>query len=120
MNETRPESGSHAALGGFSMFVWNAMTARSWIAAPLTRILVAAAIACASFGVSAARAPANAQDWPRKPVRIVSPFAAGGSSDTMGRIVAENLGQRMHQQFYIENRGGAGGLIGSAAVANSP
>jgi tripartite-type tricarboxylate transporter receptor subunit TctC len=53
-------------------------------------------------------------------VRIVSPFAAGGSSDTMSRIVAENLSQRMHQQFYIENRGGAGGLIGSAAVANAP
>src|SRR3981081_63470 len=65
-------------------------------------------------------APASAQDWPRKPVRIVSPFAAGGSSDTMGRIVAENLSQRMGQQFYIENRGGAGGLIGSAAVANAP
>jgi tripartite-type tricarboxylate transporter receptor subunit TctC len=67
-----------------------------------------------------AAAPAHAQDWPRKPVRIVSPFAAGGSSDTMGRIVAENLSQRMGQQFYVENRGGAGGLIGSAAVANSP
>ncbi len=63
---------------------------------------------------------AKAQDWPRRPVRIVSPFAAGGSSDTMGRIVAEYLGQRLHQQFYIENRGGAGGLIGSALVANSP
>jgi tripartite-type tricarboxylate transporter receptor subunit TctC len=65
-------------------------------------------------------AAADAQDWPRKPVRIVSPFAAGGSSDTMGRIVAENLSQRMGQQFYVENRGGAGGLIGSAAVANAP
>jgi len=63
---------------------------------------------------------AGAQDWPRKSVRIVSPFAAGGSSDTMARIVAENLSQRLHQQFYVENRGGAGGLIGSAAVANSP
>jgi len=85
--------------------------------APLMRRLVAIAgvIAGACLG-----APANAQDWPTKPVRIVSPFAAGGSSDTMGRIVAENLSQRMHQQFYIENRGGAGGLIGSAAVANSP
>ncbi len=62
---------------------------------------------------------ASAQEWPRKPVRIVSPFAAGGSSDTMGRIVAEALTQRMPQPFYIENRGGAGGLIGSAAVANA-
>jgi tripartite-type tricarboxylate transporter receptor subunit TctC len=78
------------------------------------------AVAGAIVAVGLAGAAANAQDWPRKPVRIVSPFAAGGSSDTMGRIVAENLSQRMHQQFYIENRGGAGGLIGSAAVANAP
>src|SRR5450631_2541947 len=79
-----------------------------------------AAIAGAIVVVCLAGAPANAQDWPRKPVRIVSPFAAGGSSDTVGRIVAENLSQRLHQQFYIENRGGAGGLIGSALVANAP
>ena len=77
------------------------------------------AIVGAFVAICLAGVPANAQDWPRKPVRIVSPFAAGGSSDTMGRIVAENLSQRMHQQFYIENRGGAGGLIGSAAVANA-
>jgi tripartite-type tricarboxylate transporter receptor subunit TctC len=84
------------------------------------RRLAAAVIACAMLAVGAPCAPASAQDWPRKPVRIVSPFAAGGSSDTMGRIVAENLSQRLHQQFYIENRGGAGGLIGSAVVANAP
>jgi tripartite-type tricarboxylate transporter receptor subunit TctC len=70
--------------------------------------------------VAAAPGAAGAQDWPKKPVRIVSPFAAGGSSDTMGRIVAEELSARLQQQFYIENRGGAGGLIGSAAVANAP
>jgi tripartite-type tricarboxylate transporter receptor subunit TctC len=67
-------------------------------------------------------APAPAQDaadWPKRAVRIVSPFAAGGSSDTLGRIIAENLSQQLHQQFYIENRGGAGGLIGSAYVANA-
>jgi tripartite-type tricarboxylate transporter receptor subunit TctC len=63
---------------------------------------------------------AKAQDWLQRPVRIVSPFAAGGSSDTMGRIVAEALTQRLQQSFYIENRGGAGGLIGTAAVANAP
>jgi tripartite-type tricarboxylate transporter receptor subunit TctC len=85
--------------------------------AALCRIMAIAGV-LAAMGLPGA--PASAQDWPRKPVRIVSPFAAGGSSDTMGRIVAENLSQRMQQQFYIENRGGAGGLIGSAAVANSP
>lgn len=63
--------------------------------------------------------PVQAQDWPAKPVRIVSPFAPGGGSDTVGRIVADYLGERMGQQFIIENRGGAGGLIGSAAVAKA-
>jgi tripartite-type tricarboxylate transporter receptor subunit TctC len=67
-----------------------------------------------------ASAQAHAADWPVKPVRIVSPFAPGGSSDTVGRILAERLGERLQQQFFIENRGGAGGLIGSAAVANAP
>ncbi len=78
------------------------------------------AIATAMLALCCLPVAAVAQDWPRRPVRIVSPFAAGGSSDTMGRIVAEFLGERLHQQFYIENRGGAGGLIGSALVANAP
>jgi tripartite-type tricarboxylate transporter receptor subunit TctC len=65
-------------------------------------------------------AAAAAQDWPARPVRIVSPFAAGGSSDTMGRIIAERLSAKMRQQFFVENHGGAGGLIGSALVANAP
>jgi tripartite-type tricarboxylate transporter receptor subunit TctC len=70
--------------------------------------------------VCALATAARAQDWPTKPVRIVSPFAAGGSSDTVARIIADDLGARLHEQFIVENRGGAGGLIGSAAVANSP
>ncbi|HEY6254815.1 MAG TPA: tripartite tricarboxylate transporter substrate binding protein [Xanthobacteraceae bacterium] len=82
----------------------------------------ARALAAAIMGLALAAlgSPASAQEWPKRPVRIVSPFAAGGSSDTMGRIVAEELSRRMQQQFYVENRGGAGGLIGSAAVANAP
>jgi tripartite-type tricarboxylate transporter receptor subunit TctC len=100
------------------MFVLTSKTAGARAAALDLRRL--ATIAGVIMATCLRGAPANAQDWPTKPVRIVSPFAAGGSSDTMGRIVAENLSQRMHQQFYIENRGGAGGLIGSAAVANSP
>jgi tripartite-type tricarboxylate transporter receptor subunit TctC len=67
----------------------------------------------------AASLPAQAQDWPAKPVRIVSPFAPGGSSDILGRLIAERLSDRLRQQFYVENRGGAGGLIGSALVANA-
>ena len=101
------------------MLVPNAKAARAPTAARAMRGFAEAAIAAAMLVIWASWAPASAQDWPRKPVRIVSPFAAGGSSDTMGRIMAENLSQRLHQQFYIENRGGAGGLIGSAAVANA-
>ena len=63
--------------------------------------------------------PAQAQNWPTKTVRIISPFAPGGGSDTVGRIVADYLSERMGQQFIVENRGGAGGLIGSAAVAKA-
>jgi tripartite-type tricarboxylate transporter receptor subunit TctC len=63
--------------------------------------------------------PAKAQDWPTRPVRIVAPFAAGGSADTLGRIVAERLSEQLKQNFVVENRGGAGGVIGSAQVANA-
>ena len=63
---------------------------------------------------------ANAQDWPTRAVRIVSPFAAGGSSDTVGRVIGESLSEKFGQQFVLENRGGAGGLIGSAQVASAP
>jgi tripartite-type tricarboxylate transporter receptor subunit TctC len=64
-------------------------------------------------------AHAHAQDWPAKPVRIVSPFAPGGSSDTVGRIVGEALSEKFGQQFVLENRGGAGGVIGSREVATT-
>ena len=60
---------------------------------------------------------AQAQNWPTKPVRIVAPFAPGGAADTLGRIIADPLSVAFHQQFYVENRGGAGGLIGAASVA---
>jgi tripartite-type tricarboxylate transporter receptor subunit TctC len=101
------------------MRIQNAKIASALTVTRIARELAATAVAGAMLVIWAASAPAGAQDWPTKPVRIVSPFAAGGGSDTMGRIVAENLSQRLHQQFYIENRGGAGGLIGSAAVANA-
>ncbi|MBX3604052.1 MAG: tripartite tricarboxylate transporter substrate binding protein [Piscinibacter sp.] len=59
-------------------------------------------------------APARAQeDWPNKPVKIISPFPAGGTSDVMARMVAEALGRELGQQFLVENIGGAGGTIGT-------
>jgi tripartite-type tricarboxylate transporter receptor subunit TctC len=60
---------------------------------------------------------AQADDWPSKPVKIIAPFAPGGAADTLGRLIAEQLTLAFHQQFYVENRGGAGGIIGAAAGA---
>ena len=63
-------------------------------------------------------ATAHAQ-WPTKPVRFVVPFPAGGSTDVVGRLIAEHLRQGLGQSFVIDNRAGAGGTTGSDAVAKA-
>jgi tripartite-type tricarboxylate transporter receptor subunit TctC len=62
---------------------------------------------------------AMAADWPTGTVKIVVPFAAGGPTDLQTRIVAQGLSERLHEQFIIENRAGAGGNIGCVSVARS-
>ncbi|HEX3172103.1 MAG TPA: tripartite tricarboxylate transporter substrate-binding protein, partial [Burkholderiales bacterium] len=63
---------------------------------------------------------AHAQtDYPAKPVRIVIPIAPGGGTDIVGRMIAQKLTQAFNQQFIVDNRPGAGGIIGSDAVAKS-
>jgi tripartite-type tricarboxylate transporter receptor subunit TctC len=62
---------------------------------------------------------AHAQAWPAKPVHIVVPFAPGGTADTLGRLVAQKLTESLKENFVIENRGGAGGVVGSEQVAKS-
>jgi tripartite-type tricarboxylate transporter receptor subunit TctC len=70
--------------------------------------------------VLCAAAPAvRAQDWPARPVKIVAPFAPGGSADTLARIAADKLTNRLGQNVVVENRPGAGGTIGSEFVAKS-
>jgi tripartite-type tricarboxylate transporter receptor subunit TctC len=59
----------------------------------------------------------SSKDWPTRTVKFIAPFAAGGTSDTLGRIAAEHLRGKLGQQFYVENRVGAGGMIGSHEVA---
>jgi len=77
-------------------------------------------VALVATAVSIATAPAvQAQDWPARPVRIIAPFAPGGSADTLGRIVAEKLSDAFKQQFFVENKPGAGGVVGSQQAAHS-
>lgn len=72
--------------------------------------LVALVVPVAAFG----------QAWPTKPVRLISPFAAGGGTDAFARPLAAVLSQELGQQFIIDNRAGAGGTIGADIAAKSP
>ena len=58
-------------------------------------------------------------NWPTRPVKLVVPFAAGGSADTLGRSFGEQLTHALGQQIVVENQGGAGGVVGSAAVSRA-
>ena len=79
----------------------------------MKRFLVAALLAAAPL------VALGQGDWPTKPVRIVVPFAAGGTTDITARIVAEQLTKALGQTFLVENKGGAGGNLGAADVAKS-
>jgi tripartite-type tricarboxylate transporter receptor subunit TctC len=82
------------------------------LTARATALLILSAIA--SHG-----AQAQSADWPNRPVKILVPFAPGGSADTLGRIVADKLTARFGQQFVVENKPGAGGLIAGTETANA-
>ena len=58
--------------------------------------------------------------YPEKPVRVIVPFAAGGSTDVLARVFGQKLGQRLGQQFVIDNRAGAGGTLGTELAVNAP
>jgi tripartite-type tricarboxylate transporter receptor subunit TctC len=77
----------------------------------LTVIIAAAAVA---FGTSA-----NAQNFPERPMTMVIPFAAGGPTDVLGRVIAGRMSEALGQQVVVENIGGAGGMSGSARVAKA-
>lgn len=80
---------------------------------PLQALAVALVVAASPLAAFAQA------DWPNRPVRIIVPFGAGGSSDVLARIVAEDLGKTFKQQFVVENRPGAGGVIGVQQIANA-
>ncbi len=79
--------------------------------APMRALI--ALILCAAIA-----APAKAE-WPDRPVRLVVPFAAGGAADVIARLFADNLSVVFNQQFVVENRAGAGGIVGAQTVARA-
>src|SRR4249920_2721713 len=69
---------------------------------------------------AAPASPATAQDYPSRPVKVIVPFGAGGPTDVFTRVVAEDLHKSLKQAFVMENRPGAGTIIGTDAAAKSP
>src|SRR5689334_25292821 len=84
----------------------------------LRRALMLACVAAA--GMAPFAAPAQAQAWPNKPVRWVVAYPAGGGSDFLARQLAPQLGKQLGQTLVIDNRPGAGGIIGTDNAAKSP
>jgi tripartite-type tricarboxylate transporter receptor subunit TctC len=76
--------------------------------------LVAGVLGLLASGLAVAHA-----DWPARAVRIIAPSSPGGAADTFARLLADQFGEIFHERFYVENRAGAGGLIGAAAAARA-
>ncbi len=76
--------------------------------------LMAALMLAAGFA-----GPASAQDWPQKPVKIIISFGPGGGTDIIGRILAEHMQNKLGKPVVVENKPGAGGILGNEAVANA-
>ena len=76
-------------------------------------------LAAAALATPALPRLACAQSWPARPIRAMIPFSAGSSLDIVGRIVLDPLSSQLGQTIVVENRGGAGGTIGTAAVAKA-
>src|SRR5690606_2986739 len=84
---------------------------------PSTMKKLLALVAAAVMAVAAA--PASAQSWPSRPIKLVIPFPAGGATDIVGRTIAQKLSAALGQNVVVENRPGAGGTIGADQVAKA-
>src|SRR4029453_1712695 len=79
----------------------------------MKRFFVALALICCGL------APALAADWPTRPIRIIAPSTAGGAADMFARLLCDHFNATFHERCFVENRAGAGGLIGTAATAQA-
>lgn len=77
-------------------------------------------VACMTFVTGLASTTVSAQEWPTKPVKLIVPYAAGGVTDMLTRLVANKLSVSFKQPFVVENQPGASGIIGSDKVAKAP
>ncbi|MFC3123673.1 Bug family tripartite tricarboxylate transporter substrate binding protein [Pseudoroseomonas globiformis] len=87
--------------------------------APTRRAVLGGALA-APFMLGGATSAARAQSWPTRPIRLIVPFGAGTSTDIVARLLVPRMSQTLGQPLVVENRAGAGGVVGSDAVAKSP
>src|SRR5262249_38633476 len=102
--QIKSRDGNHAGMGDMMVRV-------------LVRLLAAALLSAIAPLAALAQAPAgdaSSTPWPTRPVRFVVPFPAGGSTDTVARLVGGMLSARLGQQFVVENRVGASGALGAA------
>ena len=84
----------------------------------MTRSIKSAFAGCLAVLVLAG--PAAAQTWPERPIRLIVPFPAGGPTDIIARVVTQSMAETLGQSIVIDNRGGAGGVTGTDAVARGP
>ena len=85
----------------------------------MKRLLALVCHAAITALVALGASPATAVEWPTGTTRIISPFAAGSTPDILARLLADRLGRNLGQSFYVEDRPGAGGMIGTAAIAHA-
>src|SRR5437762_11984345 len=79
------------------------------------RLIASGSLAAALFG-----RPVFAQDYPSRPVRIIVPYAAGGATDVLARLLATRIEQELRQSFVVDNRGGGASQVGTQAIAIAP
>jgi tripartite-type tricarboxylate transporter receptor subunit TctC len=87
-----------------------------WDCDEMTRV---ASLVVAGLLLSGSAFGQASQSWPERPVRFIVPFQPGSSSDTVARVIAQKLGERLGQQFVVDNRVGASGNVGTEAIARA-